>query len=843
MKTARLLVCFVLVCFILTTTILLDNNKGEAAMYNYGEALQKAIMFYEFQMSGKLPKWIRNNWRGDSGLNDGKDNKIDLTGGWYDAGDHVKFNLPMSYTATMLAWAVYEYKDAFVKSGQLQHILNQIEWVNDYFVKCHPEKYVYYYQVGDGGKDHAWWGPAEVMPMERPSYKVTKTNPGSTVVAETAAALAAGSIVIKQRNSKKARIYLKHAKELYDFAAETKSDAGYTAANGYYNSWSGFWDELSWAAVWLYLATGDKYYLSEAKKYVSNWPKIAGSNTIDYRWAHCWDDVHYGAALLLAKITDENTYKQIVEKHLDYWTIGYQGQRIKYTPKGLAWLDQWGSLRYATTTAFLAFVYSDWKGCPSSKKKVYRKFGEGQVNYALGSSGRSFVVGFGKNPPKRPHHRTAHGSWANSQSEPPYHRHILYGALVGGPGLDDSYSDDVGNYVNNEVACDYNAGFVGALAKMYLLYGGKPIPNFKAIEKPSNDEFFVEAGINASGSNFVEIKAIVYNQSGWPARVTNNLKFRYYINLSEIVSQGYKPSQISLNTNYNQGAKVSGPYVVDSKKHLYYILIDFSGTSVYPGGQDKYKKEVQFRIAAPQNARWDNSNDYSFKGLDKTGGGQVIKTKYIPLYDGKKLVWGIEPNTKNLTLRTSQIPANGDADKKSKTILSKNTSSAKTSSKQNKEVKNVVKVLYKNMEINKTSNSIRLYLKIINNSQETIDLSKVKIRYWYTADDGVMKQSAVCDWAQIGAVNVTFRFVRLRKAVAKADHYLEIGFTNNAGKLQPGKDSGDIQLRFNKSNWGNYDQSNDWSWVQSMTSYGENKKITLYIDGKLVWGQEPTKDT
>ncbi len=68
----------------------------------------------------------------------------------------------MSYTAAMLAWAVYEYKDAFVKSGQLEHILNQIEWVNDYFVKCHPSKYVYYYQVGDGGTDHAWWGPAEV---------------------------------------------------------------------------------------------------------------------------------------------------------------------------------------------------------------------------------------------------------------------------------------------------------------------------------------------------------------------------------------------------------------------------------------------------------------------------------------------------------------------------------------------------------------------------------------------------------------------------------------------------------------------------------------------------------
>ncbi len=65
---------------------------AKAATYNYGEALQKAIMFYEFQMAGKLPSWIRNNWRGDSALEDGKDNGLDLTGGWFDAGDHVKFN-------------------------------------------------------------------------------------------------------------------------------------------------------------------------------------------------------------------------------------------------------------------------------------------------------------------------------------------------------------------------------------------------------------------------------------------------------------------------------------------------------------------------------------------------------------------------------------------------------------------------------------------------------------------------------------------------------------------------------------------------------------------------------
>jgi len=77
--------------------LLTPSTKISAATtFNYGEALQKAIMFYEFQRSGKLPSTIRNNWRADSCLDDGKDVGLDLTGGWFDAGDHVKFNLPMA---------------------------------------------------------------------------------------------------------------------------------------------------------------------------------------------------------------------------------------------------------------------------------------------------------------------------------------------------------------------------------------------------------------------------------------------------------------------------------------------------------------------------------------------------------------------------------------------------------------------------------------------------------------------------------------------------------------------------------------------------------------------------
>ena len=273
-----------------------EGTKG-TGKYNYGEALQKSLLFYELQRSGDLPDKVRCNWRGDSCLKDGADAGLDLSGGWYDAGDNVKFNLPMSYTATMLAWSIYEDKDAYVESGQLEYALSNVKWANDYFIKCHPSDEVYYYQVGDGNQDHSWWGPCEVVDtrMNRPAYKVTKQNPGSAVCAETAASLAACSMIYKDVDKSYSDLCLKHAKSLYKFARDTKSDAGYTAANGFYNSWSGYNDELAWSGVWLYMATGDDTYLNNAKSDYSN----ADQN---HKWAMCWDDVHIGAALLLACI-------------------------------------------------------------------------------------------------------------------------------------------------------------------------------------------------------------------------------------------------------------------------------------------------------------------------------------------------------------------------------------------------------------------------------------------------------------------------------------------------------------------------------------------------------------
>ncbi|KAK6964934.1 endoglucanase 4, partial [Biomphalaria glabrata] len=51
--------------------------------------------------------------------------------------------------------------------------------------------------VGDPYLDHTYWGRPEDMDMERPAYKLTPEAPGSDVIAETAAAMAAGYMAFK----------------------------------------------------------------------------------------------------------------------------------------------------------------------------------------------------------------------------------------------------------------------------------------------------------------------------------------------------------------------------------------------------------------------------------------------------------------------------------------------------------------------------------------------------------------------------------------------------------------------------------------------------------------------
>lgn len=436
---------------------------------DYSEALDLSMEFYYAQYSGDLPDDHPISWRGDSALEDGADVGRDLSGGWYDAGDHMKFGLPMAYTATTLAWGAREYKAGYEAADAYDDVVSHLDWVTDYFLRCYDDKGtadlsddVFYAQVGDGHLDHAYWGAPEDMTMERPAFAVTAENPGTEVTAETAAAMAASSMVLRDAGrTDRADELLAQAEKLFAFSETYQgvySDA-LPEADEFYHSWTGYEDELAWSATWLYEATGDTAYLEKAE---AAYPE----NGI--YWALTWDDKAMGTAARLARLTDDQRYFDDLEGHMNHWQNVVARTPGTETNEGLGWLDSWGSNRYAANTAFVALDYAtllDGQGNHARAAEL-RDFASDQIDYMLGDNpdAFSYVVGFGDNFALNPHHRAASGTTHVGDSDP--NQHILYGALVGGPDENGNHQDDRTDYVTNEVAIDYNAGFSGALAAL-----------------------------------------------------------------------------------------------------------------------------------------------------------------------------------------------------------------------------------------------------------------------------------------------------------------------------------------------------------------------------------------
>ncbi|MBY3618297.1 exoglucanase [Acinetobacter sp. CUI P1] len=135
-----------------------------------------------------------------------------------------------------------------------------------------------------------------------------------------------------------------------------------------------------------------------------------------------------------------------------------------------------------------------------------------------------------------------------------------------------------------------------------------------------------------------------------------------------------------------------------------------------------------------------------------------------------------------------------------------------------------------------TDNQIKPYFNIKNNGTTAVNLSDLKIRYYFTKDSN-QPLNGVIDWAQVGNSNVQISFVNY--AGTNTDTYVELTFTSSAGSIAAGGQSGDIQLRIFKSDWTNFNEINDYSFDATKTAFTNWDKVTLYQNDALVWGIAP----
>ncbi|GAA3007675.1 cellulose 1,4-beta-cellobiosidase [Streptomyces sp. KhCrAH-43] len=146
-----------------------------------------------------------------------------------------------------------------------------------------------------------------------------------------------------------------------------------------------------------------------------------------------------------------------------------------------------------------------------------------------------------------------------------------------------------------------------------------------------------------------------------------------------------------------------------------------------------------------------------------------------------------------------------------------------------------LKVQYKNNDSSATDNQIRFGLQLVNTGSTAVDLSTVKLRYWFTPESGSSTFGTACDYAVLGCGKLSLA-VKTNGSSAGASHYLEVSF--GSGSLAAGASTGEMQLRLNKSDWSNFNEADDYSHGTG-TSFADASKIGVYTAGSLSWGTAP----
>jgi endoglucanase len=628
-----------LLLFLLLGTVV--PQRPHTSKYNYAEVLQKSLTFYYGQISGKLPDWIKNtlNWRADCCLNDGKDVGLDLTGGWFDAGDHVVFHHPMSFAVYSLALSGIVHKETYQQTGEEWLRLRRIVRSGlDFFLKCHPSPDVFWGQVGSGVLDHSWWGPGEFLQMPRPSYMLNKTHPGSDVAGSVSASFALGSILFED-DVQYSKTLKEHAVDLFAFADNYRGfyHKSIPDAAAFYTS-SHYEDELLLGSLALYWATGNDFY----KKYAYDNSRVMVTYT--YTWVTCWDDGRYANVYLLWKLLGDKDAQRALEQWGDFWV-----EKVPRTPGGLAFLTGWGSLRYPMAAGFLMLAYIDTNpNIDPARKKRWEDFAVSQIEYALGSNPlkMSYLTGFGDNYYHFSHHRGSHSSHNNSLYYPYKNKHINW-ALTGGPRPDDTMTEDRAEFGLTEVANDMQVGLVGLSVALVKRFGGIPIPDFPKPE-PVEQEYFVGGYIARQSSDSIQVNLNLESRSSWPPR-SENLCFRYYLYLEQ--------NNVEINSYYNEQADIGKLTRDNNNECIWYVPVCWKKGLIYPQSTSTSRKQAQITIHLPYNnpsGTFDRSKDPSFQGLTSVFQDDL---RNIPVYENGKLMVGNEPKGVKCGAKPSSSPS------------------------------------------------------------------------------------------------------------------------------------------------------------------------------------------
>ncbi|KAG0042419.1 hypothetical protein BGZ83_000492 [Gryganskiella cystojenkinii] len=413
----------------------------------------------------------------------------DLTGGYYDAGDYLKFTYPLTFSLTEICYGGIEFFQGYVLSNQVHYLDQMVRWGMDWLIKANPNNSTLYVQVGISEIDNNYWGPDTGIPMPRPSFFVSRTKPGTDAFADAAAAFASCSILYRDKikDPVYATLLQSRAKDLHTLAETALPQQTYQtvvpAVACCYAS-TGFVDELAWASAWMYRLTGEETFATSVSKYANEMTAKSVTTVVS------WDDKAALVFILMAGLTRGNATAHMKWQTLAENFVNQSMQGAKpcaYTPGGMYYCYGTSgddSSVVVANTAFAVNLLAKYMSEPAgegataeqnaidsvtqTKISGYRAFALRQVRYLLGENPENtpYVVGVHPNSPINPHSALASGGENSDTVDtiPIKEAHVLVGALVGGPDKNDRFTDQRSNWRQNEVALDYNAPFTSLMA-------------------------------------------------------------------------------------------------------------------------------------------------------------------------------------------------------------------------------------------------------------------------------------------------------------------------------------------------------------------------------------------
>ncbi|MBR1822839.1 MAG: glycoside hydrolase family 9 protein [Ruminococcus sp.] len=379
----------------------------------------------------------------------GTNNKIDVSGGWHDAGDYGRYVVPAAKAVADLLYAyqaapeLYSDSIGIPESGNgTPDILDEARFELEWMLKM---------QAPDGGAYHkvsCASFPAYVMPTAETAELIV-TPVSSTATADFCASMALAAEFYEKYDKDFAKKCMDAANKSWawleanpNFLFKNPEDI----VTGEYGDMTDK-DESYWAAVQMYRATKDEKYLASASQ---------AKTGLD--WSTVGD---YGnIAILTMNGADKASSVYTNAKDAVIKQADKLAGNASSSPYGSALTKyDWGSNMTIANAGIICGLAQQLTGNDS-----YSKAAQEQLNYLLGVNpvATCFVSGYGTVSPENPHHRPSMAVG-----------HAMKGMLAGGvnQSLEDSaakaycnglpaakcYIDNSESYSTNEITIYWNS--------------------------------------------------------------------------------------------------------------------------------------------------------------------------------------------------------------------------------------------------------------------------------------------------------------------------------------------------------------------------------------------------